>query len=186
MSKSSVKKKPVLKEEYRNKLRKWKIMKEKEGKRLKQLRLFNRYKNEWLLNLVMEATRTDYWRTWDIARLKNLRDILENDYHIPVNFFSAFVYYTTYRYMSWSGRDINYMNYVGFLCNENSLIAFANFAGKKSILWRKKTSRWPPDWEKKWGIRTSVRIQKIGKRDKFIEEDVHSEKLQKRINKYIN
>ena len=159
-------------------------MRNAESKRIHQKAKYTRYKNNWFLLLIKEATRIEYWTEYNIKRLKNLRIVLELDYKIPINFFSAFVYYSTYNYMHWQYRTLNFSNYIGFISNEISLVEFSNFIAKKSLSWREKNLRWPDDWVEKWGIKTSVKGQKLGKNDKFVEKDIMSDEIIYNINKY--
>ena len=161
-------------------------MRNAELKRQKNKRQLSRYKNNYILSLVIEATRVEFWTDWNINRLKLLRLTLESDYEIPVNFFSAFVYYATYKYMNWNNRDYEYKNYIGFISNSSMLVAFANFVGKKSLLWRKRTSKWPPDWIDKWGIPPSIRTQKLGQKDKLFSDTLlMSKSLDGKINRFL-
>lgn len=160
-------------------------MREAEVYRNKRKVKYTRYKNNYFIELIKEATTILYWTTWDITRIKNLRNILETDYDIPINFFSAFVYYTTYNYMKWQHRKLSFDNYVGFISNENVLVSFGNFIAKKGIVWREKNSRYPVDWELKWGIKNSIKGQKLGRKDKHVKEDIFSETVGKKINRYL-
>lgn len=160
-------------------------MRNAEKKRKKQKALFTRYKNKWFVSLIQEATDRIYWTDWDTKRLKQLRIIIEIDYEVPINFFSAFVFYATYKYMHWNNRTLDFGNYVGFISNERVLVEFGNFLSSRKMLWRQKNNRWPSDWEEKWGIKTSIASQKLGKRDKIVEHDIGSDYIKRKINKHI-
>jgi len=164
---------------------KWKMMRSAEKKRRQTIAGYTRYKNNYFLNLVVEATEREFWTDWDRNRLKKLRKLIELDYKVPINFFSAFVYFSTYKYMKWKNRDLSFNNYVGFISNEKSIVEFANFLSSRKMLWRKKNSRWPIDWEEKWGTKISVKSQKLGKFDKIVKHDINSDYVGRKINKHL-
>ena len=181
-----IKRTPIKKKDKkRSMMLRWGLMRNAENKRRKRKALYTRYKNKWFLELVREATKIEYWTDWNTNRLKTLRVLIENDYNVPLNFFSAFIYYATYKYMHWNKRARDYSNYVGFIQNENTLVNFANFLSSRKMLWRKRNSRWPDDWEDRWGIKTSVKSQKLGKKDKLVKHDIHSSHTGKEINRYL-
>uniref|UniRef100_A0A6M3KZI8 Uncharacterized protein n=1 Tax=viral metagenome TaxID=1070528 RepID=A0A6M3KZI8_9ZZZZ len=160
-------------------------MRSAEQARLKRIQAYTRYRNNYFLSIIKEATNIEFWSDWNRNRLKNLRMMLEIDYKIPVNFLSAFIYYTTYKYMHWNKRGSYFENYVGFISNNRLVVEFANYLGSRSMLWRRKNSRWPIDWEDKWGVKTSVRGQKLGKHDKHVEHDIMSKKVGILINQIL-
>jgi len=178
-----VKKKSIY--ENRKAMLRWKLMRQAEKKRASLNRTFTRYKNDWFIKLLSEATKLKYWTTWDLGRIKQLRLMLEEDFDIPMNLYSAFVYFITYSFMHWENRAKDFHNYVGFICNESSAVRFANYAANKSLLWRKKNSRWPDDFHGKWGIKTSLKGQKLGRRDKVVKYDIMSKEVGKKINKFL-
>ena len=180
-----IKRTPVPKDNRRSTVLRWRLMRNAEKGRKLQSRSFSRYKNDYLIELLSEAITQYYWTKYERKRIKILRRNLEENYNVPINFFCSFVYFATYKYMSWQHRSLNYKNYIGFISSENILVEFINYASSKPLLWRKKNSRWPVDFTEKWGIKTSLKIQKLGKRDKIIEEDIMSDKMQKRINRYL-
>ena len=109
----------------------WKLMREAEKKRIQRSankkRQYTMYKMKWFMQLITEATRLKYFTDWDIRRLKMLRHSLEKVYKIPLNLYSAFIYYSTYQFLKWDNRAKDFSNYVGFLCNEKTVVNFANF-----------------------------------------------------------
>lgn len=164
---------------------KWRLMRKAEKKRNNRQKTYTRYKNNFFLDLVVEATKVRYWTDWDMTRLKKLRTLIEHNYDIPINFYSAFIYYATYKYMHWKHKRRDFGNYVGFISNESMLVQFANYACSKNMLWRKKNTRWPEDYHDRWGIKTSVKGQRLGFKDKVVKHDIHSNNVGRRINKHL-
>jgi hypothetical protein len=164
---------------------KWKTMREAEERRRKFKHKYTRYKNNWLISLIKEATRVEMWSEWEIIRIKKLRILLEDVYCIPLNYMNAYIYFATYRYMSWSKRSPTFSNYIGFISNEGMLTEFARFLSTRSFLWRRKNARWPEDFEEKWGIRLSYKAQKLGLVDKHVKYDIMSKQIEKKINKHL-
>jgi len=175
--------------EKKNKERKtvlrWRLMRNAEAERRHQSRIYTRYKNNFFIATIKEATNIEFWSKYDIARLKNLRRTLETEYNIPINFYSVFIYYSTYRYMHWKHRDLTFQNFVGFISHEGNVINVANFIRSKSLSWRKKRAKWPDDFEERWGIKTSLKTQKLGSKDKIIEHDLMSNKMLGKIKRFL-
>ena len=166
-------------------LKTWRIMRNSELKRRSKIRTYNMYKNRWFISLVKEATKVEYWVQYDIARLKNIRNRIESEYKVEIGYFSAFVYFTTYRFLHWSKRSLEYKNFIGYMQNENNLVEFANYIGKKPINLRIRVSRWPDDYEEKWGKISSLKTLKVGKNDKFVKTHLMSIKMDKEFKKYL-
>jgi len=189
--KNPIKRMPAIREKnedvYSNRkmMLRWRLMREKEKIRYKSQSQYTKYKNRWFIYLVREATKIDEWTNWDINRLRKTRYLLEEIYNIPMNFFSSFVYKTTYGFMNWEKRRKDFSNYIGFLTNKNIMREFARFIANRNIAWRSRNTRWPDDFENKWGIRTSVKSQKVGIRDKFIEDDIMSDFVRGKINRHL-
>ena len=163
----------------------WREMRNNELERKNNKRSYTRYKNKWFISLVKEATKIEYWVDYDIARLRHLRSRIETEYNIEIGFFSAFVYFTTYRFLHWSKRSLEYRNFIGYMQNENNLVEFANYLGKKSMSARKAVSRWPDGYEEKWGRMSSIKTLKIGKYDRHIKTHLMSKRMDKEFKKYL-
>lgn len=183
-----MKRTPVKKEtiyDNRKTMMRWKLMREAEKKKFLRKKKFTLYKNNWLLTLVYEATKVRFWPKWHLTRLKKFRLELENVYHIPINFYSAFVYFSTYQYLHWQRRQRDYSNFVGFLCSDFNIERFARFIATRPLLWRRKNSRWPDDYHQVWGIKTSLKAQTLGIKDKIVRYPLMSEEVRQRINKHL-
>jgi hypothetical protein len=184
----AIRRTPVKKKSIHNNRKtmlRWRLMRNAEYRRRESAKKYTRYKNNWFISLISEATKTQFWVDWDIKRLKNLRVLLEKNYDIPINFYSAFIYYATYKYMHWGRRDFAFRNYVGFISNESVIIDFANFLSTRNMRWRKRNTRWPEDYHDKWGIKTSVKSQKLGHKDKLVKHDLMSNQIERIINRYL-
>jgi hypothetical protein len=164
----------------------WKKMRNAEKERKEKERSYSRYKNTFFISIIKEATGVEYWKKFDIARMKFLRKTIEDSYNIPINYFYAFVYFSTFHYMKWDKRSMMYDNYLGFISSEFNLVRFANYIVSKSISWRIKKSKFPDDYYEKWGIKTSAKVIKLGPNDEFVKHDLMSKKMKKKINKAIN
>ena len=163
----------------------WRLIRNAEKKRKNKSRMFNMYKNKYFIQLICDATRVEYWKDFDTKRMKLLRNIIEVDYDVPINYFCSFVYYSTYRYMNWQNRDLNFQNYIGFLSSEFNLTNFANYLLSRNLSWRFKNSKWPEDFTDKWGLKLSIKGQKLGRKDKLIRHDIMSTYVKDKIGKYL-
>jgi hypothetical protein len=193
---SNVKRKPVIKrnpvpkeklvrKKKRDVLRIWKSMRNDELERRGNKRTYTMYKNKWFIHLMKEATKREHWVTYDIARMKNIRMRIEEEYKIDICYFSAFIYFSTFKFLHWANRSLEYSNFIGFLANESNLVDFANYLGKKHLRWRKQMARWPDDFEKRWGRKTSLKALKIGKYDQHIDTHLMSKRMDKDFKKYL-
>ena len=181
-----IKRTPVkIKDKKRILMLRWRLMRNAENDRNSKLRVYNRYKNSYFISIIKEATGVEYWSDFDVSRMKHLRVIVEEKYNIPINFYYAFLYYSTYYYMGWSKRMRSYGNYLGFVSSEFNLVRFANFITSKSKSWRIRRSKFPDDYESKYGIKTSAKTQKLGPKDKVVKYDLMSDQMMKKINKYL-
>ncbi len=183
--KGKIKRTPVPKDKKRSLVLKWRLMRKSELKRKINNRVYTRYKNNYFIELISDAINKFYWTEYEKNRLKSLRKILEEDYDIPINFFCSYIYFATYHYMSWKKRSLNYKNYIGFISNEQILTEFANYVSSRPLSWRKKNSRWPEDFTDRWGLKPSIKTQKLGKRDKVVKDDLMSDNMQRKINRYL-
>ena len=160
-------------------------MRDAEMKRRNEMRVYARYKNKWFIDLIVEATKREYWVKYDIARMKNLRKIIESQYKIDICYFSAFIYFSVYKFLRWNKRSLEYSNLLGFMINENNLVDFANYLGKKNRRSRMKVSRWPEEYEQRWGLKSAIETIKIGKYDQHVETHLMSKKMDKEFKKYL-
>ena len=166
-------------------MKEWKTKRDAEKKRRMNAIHYSRYKNEFFVQLIRDATKTYNWTKRDIKRAKDLRKELEVEYNIPINFFRAFVYSSTYYYLLWKYRDLDYKNYIGFVISENNLVRFANYFAKRTISWRKKRSYYPENFIEKWGSKLPVESQRVGSNDEHVNCDMMSQRMKKKINRYI-
>jgi len=178
-----IKRKPAKKKV--NVLAKWREIRDAELNRRTKERTYARYKNNWFVELVKEATKRDHWVKYDIARMKSIRKTIEVDYKIDICYYSAFIYFSVYKFLHWSNRSLEYSNFIGFMCNENNLVDFANYLGKKHVRLRRSISRLPDDYKVKWGKNLPVDGIRIGKYDEHVPKHIMSVKMDKDFKKYL-
>jgi len=161
-------------------LRRWKNMYLVEKQRTGMPNLakqYSRYKNDFFISLIKDATRIEFWSKFDLSRMKMIRKTIEIKYYIPINYYSAFVYYSTFNYLNWKKRDFNYRNYLGFISSESNMNNFANFILSKSVGWRIKKSVFPEDYHEKWGLKVSAKTIKLGPKDKKVKYNLLSDDM---------
>ena len=181
-----IERKPAKKENKRvNILAKWKSLRTCEFERRNKARLYSIYKNNWFIELVKEATKREHWVKYDIARMKNVRKTIEQEFKIDICYYSAFIYFSTYKFLHWNNRSLEYSNFIGFMCNEKNLVDFANYLGMKHIRLRKQINRLPRGYIKQWGKGMPVDAIKIGKYDKHVDKHLMSTKMDKDFKKYL-
>ena len=166
-------------------LAKWKLLRTCEFERRNKARLYTIYKNNWFIELVKEATKREHWVKYDIARMKNVRKTMEYEFKIDICYYSAFIYFSVYKFLHWSNRSLEYSNFIGFMCNEKNCVDFANYLGIKHIRLRKQISRLPKGYITQWGKSMPVDVIKIGKYDKHIDKHLMSTKMDKDFKKYL-
>ena len=148
-----------------------KEMRRAEHHRREQVRAYSRYKNDYFIALVEDATGYKNFTKFELGRLKQLRAELEDDYNVPINYFSAYVYKTAYEFFQWTHRTRE--NAVGFFVSKRSLERFGYWLSEQSFTWRKRNSRYPEGFEGKWGRRLNIVNQRLGiGKDEIFEEEV--------------
>ena len=163
-------------------MRNWKAMRQVEKERMKKKAKYARYKNEYFINLIRLLTGHTYWDNFDLNRLKILRFSLETEYNIPINFFRSFVALSTHKFLQWPKRDTVYWrNYIGFISHARTCSDFADFIAKKNFSWRTKNSKWPDDFWKLWGMKISIKLQKLGFNDRYVRYGLMSDYLDRKI-----
>lgn len=146
-------------------------MRKAEKKRRRQARAYSRYKNDYLLMLFADATGYNTLSRYELARLKALRKELEEDYNVPINYLSAYVYKTAYEFFQWTHHTRE--NAVGFFASKRSLERFGYWLSEQSFTWRKRNSRYPEGFEGRWGRRLNIVNQRLGiGKDEVFEEEV--------------
>jgi len=146
-------------------------MRRAERKRQKQARVYTKYKNDYFMSLFYDATNYTDLTKYEIGRMKDLRRELEEDYNVPINYFAVYVYKTAYEFFQWMQHKRE--NVVGFFNSEKVLKKFGYWLSEQSYSWRRRNSRYPEGFEKKWGRRLNIVNQKLGiGKDEIFEEEV--------------
>jgi hypothetical protein len=142
-----------------------------EKKRREFKRAYSRYKNEWFIKLFTEATGYSDFDSWNINRLKEVRKQVEEEYNIPINYFSVFVYKTALAFFEWKNHTPK--NCIGFFANERNMKEVSLWLSEQSFYWRKRRSRYPEDFGKRWGRKLSIVHQRLGiGKDTVFESEV--------------
>ena len=146
-------------------------MQRAEKLRRERKRVYTRYKNQWFIRLFIEATGYNDFSKYELARLKELRKLIEEDFNVPINYFSAFIYKTAYDFFSWHKH--NRKNAIGFFSNQDVIKNFSYWLSEQSFSWRKRRSRYPEGFERKWGRRLNIVSQRLGiGNDEVFEQSV--------------
>jgi len=131
-----------------------------EKKRRRYASAYSRYENDWFIKLFSEATGFNNFNDWELRRIKELRKLIAVEYNVPINYFSVFVYKTSYDFFNWFKH--NRKNAIGFFENKNNLENFSYWLSERTYSWRRRRSRYPEDFGRRWGRKLKIFNQRLG------------------------